>query len=669
MAPRPEAERSGLSRSSSSNNLSESSLTKFAYTEHTDVDHEVSSGVQAAKDASTSVQTSEEMMVVPPDGGWGWAVLLGTMIVNIVVIGHAKSFGVYFKTIIEEFEASPSRVAWMQSLQISMFSFLSPVASVLSQIIGPRKVALTGGLLACTGLILSAFTPSLEFLYIFYGVIEGIALTFTFTPGIAMIAKYFNRRRGLANGLAIAGNAIGGILMPLVVSRLVTEYSLRGCFLIMGSIQLHSCVGALLWQPVEWHQKRPNNAQEQNEGEDENEVPSETIPVPKDSSQQYIHDRLFTMENATSDEDNALPKMSNGKRYSLCVSGPDLHTTTQDSFVDYLFPRKINRGGSSPHLGEFLKNGHHHRGGFVSTESLPLAPKQHPRLVALKGNSRTSSFIYLSSYNLGPTAGAVLTKEHFLEGNHSTAATPSESLPSGDDEADDARLKKQKTKKWSMSSWLKRIKIDKTIFENSRLYIMTVSLFFHVLGYPGTQIFLPYRATMLGLSKAHAASLLSVLALTDLAGRVCCAWISDFHFCPRKYWFIGGMFMSGVFAFTLPYYTTYATLIAGTAGFGFACGAYIGLVVVLFADAYGPEKVALAYSISTVSGGFMALGGPPLMGYVLESTGSYVACQVILGSAQFVGAAVWIAEPWAVRWEKRRLLEQKNKIPEQEELV
>ncbi|GIY80901.1 uncharacterized protein CEXT_122411 [Caerostris extrusa] len=64
-------------------------------------------------------------VAVPPDGGWGWMILLGTMTVNFVIIGHGKSFGVYFRKLMEEFDASPSRVAWLQSLQISMFCFLS----------------------------------------------------------------------------------------------------------------------------------------------------------------------------------------------------------------------------------------------------------------------------------------------------------------------------------------------------------------------------------------------------------------------------------------------------------------------------------------------------------------------------------------------------------------
>lgn len=79
-----------------------------------------------ARDSRTKDPKAEEVpkVLVPPDGGWGWMVLLGTMIMNIVVIGHGKSFGVYFKKLMQEFDASPSRVAWLLSLQISMFSFL-----------------------------------------------------------------------------------------------------------------------------------------------------------------------------------------------------------------------------------------------------------------------------------------------------------------------------------------------------------------------------------------------------------------------------------------------------------------------------------------------------------------------------------------------------------------
>ncbi|GFU18238.1 monocarboxylate transporter 13 [Nephila pilipes] len=623
MAPRPETERSEITGSAASCGLKNSlgSLSDMPQTKREGFPETVDN-------VPSKVNKIDQVpkLIVPPDGGWGWMVLLGTMTVNFVIIGHGKSFGVYFKKLMEEFDASPSRVAWIQSLQISVFCFLSPVASVLSQLIGPRKVALGGGLLAFFGLTISSLTPSLEYLYIFYGVVQGIAFTCTFTPGITMIAKYFYRRRGLANGLTMAGNALGGIVMPLVANKLISEFTIRGCFLIMASILLHACVGAMLWQPVEWHQKKKlienvpileNSPQEgslnssSSPGKDTlyPQEDSQNTSIPDDHTVSNKDSMLIENFNFESGFDMSLdssavlkssaPEILIERRdINMYSSGPNLYSNKST------VPNgnnKMIRGGSSPHLADMPKSNERTYGSSVSTESLPHMFKLAPRL--LKHSSRASSFIYLSSYSFGPTVGAVLTKEHF------TGLDASDSKVNSDD-----LIEATKHKKWRLSPCLRNFPIDRSIFEKSRFYIMTVTLFFSALGYPGTQIFLPYRATSLGLSEAQAASLLSVLAFTDLIGRISCAWISDFNFCPRKYWFIGGMFMSGVFGLSLPFYKSYVALLAGTAGFGFFCGAYIGLIVVLFADAYSSEKVALAYSLSTVFGGFMALGGPPLMG-------------------------------------------------------
>uniref|UniRef100_A0A2L2YDV6 Monocarboxylate transporter 12 n=1 Tax=Parasteatoda tepidariorum TaxID=114398 RepID=A0A2L2YDV6_PARTP len=488
-----------------------------------------------------------------------------------------------------------------------------------------------------------------------------------------MIAKYFYQKRGLANGLTMAGNAIGGIILPLIATELISVYSVRGCFLIMGGLILHSCVGASLWQPVEWHQKhlptivpsiKDNSEIEPLQAEDscgedtlcsdeeyrDNSI-QDDIPN-KDMLSENIHFESgldLSLDNSLALKLNSPEIVIGRKNSELYSSGPNMHIS---AFSPKTLNDRLVRGGSSPHLADISRKNDRTYNSSVSTESLPNLLGLNPKLL----NSRASSFMYLSSYSFGPTTGAILTKEHF------TSADSSETLEKTCDVA--------KPKKWKFSPCLKKLNIDKSIFENSRFYIMTVTLFFHALGYPGTQIFLPYRATTLGLSQGEAASLLSVLAFTDLIGRIFCAWISDFQFCPRKYYFIGGLLMSGAFAFTLPFCKTYITLMAATAALGFCCGAYIGLVVVMFADAYSPEKVALAYSISVVSGGFMSLSGPPLMGYVLETTSSYLICQIILGSAQVAAASVWLAEPWFLRWEKRRKAERESaNSPEKQQLV
>ena len=48
-----------------------------------------------------NVTTEEDL--VPPDGGWGWLVLLASVMVNLLIPGTVKSFGVLFVEFLEVF--------------------------------------------------------------------------------------------------------------------------------------------------------------------------------------------------------------------------------------------------------------------------------------------------------------------------------------------------------------------------------------------------------------------------------------------------------------------------------------------------------------------------------------------------------------------------------------
>ncbi|KFM56737.1 Monocarboxylate transporter 12, partial [Stegodyphus mimosarum] len=306
-----------------------------------------------------------------------------------------------------------------------------------------------------------------------------------------MIAKYFNRRRGLANGLTMSGNALGGIVMPLVAHKLISEYALRGCFLIMGSLLLNSCVGIMLWQPVEWHQKKspieaipildenPQEALSQSDSPEADTSVEEELtvtnkesllnePLPFESGLDLSLDISVAVKICT-------PEIFISKRdIDMYASGPNLYSNGNCIAVHN---KRIPRGGSSPHLADMSKSNDKMYGSSGSTESLPNMFKLSPRL--MKHGSRASSFMYLSSYSFGPTASAILTKEHFT------------GLDFGDskDMSDDSQ-ELEKHKKWTLFPCLRKLALDLSIFEKSRFYIMTVSLFFHVLGYPGTQLFL-----------------------------------------------------------------------------------------------------------------------------------------------------------------------------------
>ncbi|XP_071444796.1 uncharacterized protein [Hetaerina americana] len=198
----------------------------------------------------------DEWEWVCPDGGWGWLVLAGSMLVNALVPGMVKSFGVLFLEFLRVFHASPLAASWIPALCYFLYSSLGPVACILSNRFSYRTVTFLGGFLAAMGMILSYFAHSITYLYLSYGILVGAGAGLAFPPGVFIVASYFDKRRGLANGLCVSGSALGSILLPPLLRLLLATYGYRGAVLLMGGITFNVWVGAMFYHPVERHMKR-----------------------------------------------------------------------------------------------------------------------------------------------------------------------------------------------------------------------------------------------------------------------------------------------------------------------------------------------------------------------------------------------------------------------------
>lgn len=76
---------------------------------------------------TSDYEGEQHYKLVPPDGGWGWLVLAGSMMVNILVPGTVKSFGVLFVEFLEVFDASPAAAAWIPALCYFLYSSLGKI--------------------------------------------------------------------------------------------------------------------------------------------------------------------------------------------------------------------------------------------------------------------------------------------------------------------------------------------------------------------------------------------------------------------------------------------------------------------------------------------------------------------------------------------------------------
>ncbi|KAM4866121.1 monocarboxylate transporter 10 isoform 1-T1 [Thomomys bottae] len=162
----------------------------------------------------------------PPEGGWGWLVMLAAMWCNGSVFGIQNACGVLFVSMLKTFDSDDVdkmvfKTAWVGSLSMGMIFFCCPIVSVFTDIFGCRKTAVVGAAVGFIGLMSSSFVSSIEPLYLTYGVIFACGCSFAYQPSLVILGHYFKKRLGLVNGIVTAGSSVFTILLPLLLRFLI----------------------------------------------------------------------------------------------------------------------------------------------------------------------------------------------------------------------------------------------------------------------------------------------------------------------------------------------------------------------------------------------------------------------------------------------------------------
>ncbi|KAG7472156.1 hypothetical protein MATL_G00105580 [Megalops atlanticus] len=186
----------------------------------------------------------------PPEGGWGWAVVVGAFISIGFSYAFPKSITVFFKEIEVIFNATSSQVSWISSIMLAVMYGGGPVSSILVNKYGSRPVMMVGGCLSGCGLIAASFCNTVEGLYFCVGVVGGLGLAFNLNPALTMIGKYFYKKRPIANGIAMAGSPVFLSTLAPLNSWFFDQFGWRGSFLILGGLLLNCCVAGSLMRPI-----------------------------------------------------------------------------------------------------------------------------------------------------------------------------------------------------------------------------------------------------------------------------------------------------------------------------------------------------------------------------------------------------------------------------------
>lgn len=155
---------------------------------------------------------------------YAW-IVLGVLVVVMIAAGGLRStFGVFIKPIEGEFGWSRTSLSITAALSLLVYGAVAPLAGRMADLWGARAVFTASLGLLGIGALASAFVTELWHVYIASGVLMAVgAGGGTLTSAVPLIARWFDKRRGLVMGIAGAAMSAGQlVVIPLATSLTLT---------------------------------------------------------------------------------------------------------------------------------------------------------------------------------------------------------------------------------------------------------------------------------------------------------------------------------------------------------------------------------------------------------------------------------------------------------------
>ncbi|XP_018573020.1 monocarboxylate transporter 5 [Anoplophora glabripennis] len=524
----------------------------------------------------------EQKKLVPPDGGWGWIVVIGVSLVNLCTRSIEPSFGLLFGDLLKEMGIETTGAAIIMSTLDALINFSGLFVGPLIRAFSYRKVSLIGSALCGLGLILTYPASTMAHLLCTYSIINGLGVGLTASSTFVALNNYFVKRRGQAVGFSLAGTAFGMMLMPQAVKFLLDSYNFRGAILILGAFALNGIVGSTLLQPAKWH----------------------FVPEAKDEEEGGYHQEMETIKE-TEDEDAELAEgqtLINNKIISelgiktleeLTKPGLTRKSTFPRNFSTMSFTGNRKRKTSIDSISNISRLDF--TGSSIQLQFDGTQSEETTTYGSCRQLRRNMSY-----------PGVQISPQHkFLQQTHTTPV-------------------KQTPKK---STWQKIVVfMDFDLLKDPIYLNLVFGLSIFYVAEQNFKMVTPFFFQDIGYDKSDVALFLSVQALTDILARLILPPICDRLTISKRTLFMTGIFVLGICRSVLAEQTEWTMIMVWLFICGFFRGAALINFTITISEYSSLEKLPAAFGLHMVGKGLFVVIFGPILGQIRDSTKSFPIC-------------------------------------------
>lgn len=588
---------------------------------------------------------------LPPDGSWGWMIVLAYSLSGICTVSIMQGFGLIFKDIFPRvgFTATEGTIIINTNLAFGML--LGLINGPLLRLFGYRKMAMIGSIVFSSGVIITAFAKSFTFLMIFYGIFASLGTSMTSSAFSYALNSYFTTKRGRAISLAMTIIGVGPIIVPQVTTLLISYYGSQGTILLYGAFTLHSLVGSSLLHPLKWHTKNATKSESVNGESSKNENES-TIRERKRS--------IFQDEESFK---SSILDLVNVQRKTT-VSSID-HDAEIGSIYGFDIPyaRQMSETLSAS-LGEkeadmyvIAENGQtgkerrkvqHCNRRLKSIETINLGSSI--KIFEEKPLTKCNSIDELETDNYQST----MENDTLLTKNHANAVSNANIDSNGKSEKKSTITRIFKT----ISVYFDLDLLRDPIYVNMMLG-MSIAIFAEI----NFSQLTPFFLSDMKISNNQIATVMSVIASVDLIFRILAPFIGEWLHQPPRVMYLGSLCLLIISRSTLLFVNGFISLIIVAAGLGAAKGIrsiYMSLVI----PCYVPiDKLPNASGIQMIVNGAILLCAGPMLGIMRDNFGSYTPCIIVINCVTALTVTIWTVEMLIIRKKKMQKRKEQRDSP------
>ena len=170
-----------------------------------------------------------------------WVLVASGLIINLCM-GSIYAWSVFVEPLTDYYTGVLGQAVTANDILMPFSVFLAVFAITMAftgKIIdryGPRNVTITGGVLTGLGWFLASFSSSVPMLSVMYGVIGGIGVGIAYSVLVAVSARWFPDRRGLAVGLTVLGVGFSAFFTANIAGCFIGAYGVMNTFRIFGVV-------------------------------------------------------------------------------------------------------------------------------------------------------------------------------------------------------------------------------------------------------------------------------------------------------------------------------------------------------------------------------------------------------------------------------------------------